>query len=73
MKKIFLTALIVGVAIAVAIYYTAEDSSSSFAGRRGFASSDDIEDAASNAFSDLNRHAGRVERKTEDIIDQAFS
>lgn len=72
MKKLLITALIVGVATAVAIFYVATDSSTIYK-KRTAGSMDDLEDAADNAFTEMNRHAGRVERKTEDIIDKAFA
>lgn len=63
MKSLLITAAIVGVAAAAIIIYLAEDMSSESEGL------DDVADAASDAYNTMNKHIGRIERKTSDALD----
>jgi hypothetical protein len=65
MKKILVTAVLVGAAAAALILYMMDEySETDFL--------DDVDDASSDAYRTMNRGIGRVERTVEDGFDSTF-
>lgn len=65
MKALLITAAIVGAAVAALVFYGADDTTF------GGSGTSDVDDAAEDAYKTMNKHIGRVERKTEEALNNA--
>ena len=66
MKGLLITAAIVGAAVTALIFYGTDDTTLAESG------TSDIDEAAEDAYKTMNKHIGRVERKTEEELNNAL-